>query len=405
MKAFQFDRHIVESYDSFSRSFSTIRAPDLHEAIAHKYEEGHFWPDALLSLNPHYEGGPTADDLVNSGDLCPETAQVFRFGSDPIRFHRHQGQAIAKACAGKSFVVTTGTGSGKSLCFFVPIVDAVIRARKAGGTPRTRAIIVYPMNALANSQIKEIDKFIRQSRLTENLKPVVRRYTGQENRDERERIANDPPDILLTNFMMAELLLTRQDSIDSQIIANARGLEFIVLDELHTYRGRQGADVAILVRRLRDRCTPDRAPICVGTSATMASEGSDDIKALSVSEAASRLFGVQIGPDSVIDESLRRATDDRLGLSDVEPKLAAILQDDLPDRLTDADLFNHPLAVWTELALGLEDGRSLKRRRPTPFGGAASLLADASGTDQGRCEAVLENFLTRVSLLEKDPRR
>ena len=76
--------------------------------------------------------------------------------------------------------------------------------------------------------------------------------------------------------------------------------QFIVLDELHTYRGRQGADVAILVRRLRDRCTPDITPICIGTSATMASEGNGDRRALAVSEAASRLFGVQIGPDAVV---------------------------------------------------------------------------------------------------------
>ena len=61
--------------------------------------------------------------------------------------------------------MTTGTGSGKSLCFFVPVVDAIVRARKAGQPRRTRAIIVYPMNALANSQIKEIEKFISQSGL------------------------------------------------------------------------------------------------------------------------------------------------------------------------------------------------------------------------------------------------
>ena len=88
---------------------------------------------------------------------------------------------------------------------------------------------------------------------------VVGRFTGQDSREARQRIAAQPPDILLTNFMMAELLLTRQDALDTQVIENARGLEFIVLDELHTYRGRQGADVAILVRRLRDRCTPDRS--------------------------------------------------------------------------------------------------------------------------------------------------
>ena len=224
-------RHIIESYARFSKSFSTIRAPDLYEAIERKYVEGHFWPDALLSLNPHYEAGPIIAELVDSGDLCPETARVFRFGSRPIKFHRHQGQAVAKGQAGQSFVVTTGTGSGKSLCFFVPIVDAIIRARKSGDAGRTRAIIVYPMNALANSQIKEIDKFIGQSGLPEELKPVVRRYTGQEDQEERQRIANDPPDVLLTNFMMAELLLTRQHSVDSQVIANANGLEFIVLDD------------------------------------------------------------------------------------------------------------------------------------------------------------------------------
>ena len=401
MKAFELDHHIVESYGGFSRSFSTIRAYDLSEAITQKYEEGHFWPDALLSLNPYYEAGPTADSLVNSGDLCPETAQVFRSEAGPIEFYRHQSQAIAKACAGQSFVVTTGTGSGKSLCFFVPIVDAIIRARKAGQEPRTRAIIVYPMNALANSQIKEIDKFVGQSGLPESLKPVVRRYTGQEDRDTRKLIASNPPDILLTNFMMAELLLTRQDEIDSQVIGNAYGLEFLVLDELHTYRGRQGADVAILVRRLRERCTPDKAPICIGTSATMASKGDDDARTSSVSEAASRLFGVPIGPDSVIDESLRRATDDRLRLSDVEPMLGAILRNDLSDRLTDADLYTHPLAVWVELALGLEDSQVLKRQQPRPFNEAVGLLSKASGVDPARCEIVLESFLTRVSLSEE----
>ena len=88
MKAFELDHHIVESYGGFSRSFSTIRAHDLSEAITQKYEEGHFWPDALLSLNPYYEAGPTADGLVNSGDLCPETAQVFRSKSGSIEFYR-----------------------------------------------------------------------------------------------------------------------------------------------------------------------------------------------------------------------------------------------------------------------------------------------------------------------------
>ena len=402
MKAFQFDHTVVDNYARFSRSFTAIRASDLQEAISREYDEGRFWPDALLSINPRYETGPTVDDLVGSGDLEPETAQIFQFGSTPIRFYRHQGQAIAKARAGNSFVVTTGTGSGKSLCFFVPIVDTIVRARKAGEARRTRAIIIYPMNALANSQINEIDKFISQSDLPNELKPVVNRYTGQESQEERQRIAANPPDILLTNFMMAELLLTRQDILDTQVVENAHGLEFIVLDELHTYRGRQGADVGILVRRLRDRCTPRKQPICIGTSATMASEGSEEGRALAVSEVASRLFDSSIGPDAVIDESLRRATDDTLKLDDILPKLGETVQSDLSANLSDEVLRTHPLAVWMELALGLKDGLELRRRSPIPFGDAAAKLSADSGADAATCRQVLETFLTRVSLPETE---
>lgn len=402
MKAFEFDHRVIETYERFSRSFTTIRANDLAQAIDREYAEGRFWPDALLSLNPHYLAGPTVEELVVSGDLDEATGRIFRFGSSPLRLHSHQAQAIAKARGQQSYVVTTGTGSGKSLCFFIPIVDAVVRARKAGQPPKTRALIVYPMNALANSQVKEIEKFISNSGIPDGQKPVVRRYTGQETQDERESIAANPPDILLTNFMMAELLLTRQDPTDARVIENARGLEFIVLDELHTYRGRQGADVAILVRRLRDRCAPDRTPICIGTSATMSSEESEAGRAESVAEVASRLFGTVIGPDGIINESLQRATDDSLTLKAVESGLSFVLRAPLPEQLTDEALRRHPLAVWTELALGLEDGQELKRKKPVPLEQAVDALAGASGVARDVCRHRLEEFLTRVSLPERD---
>jgi hypothetical protein len=392
MKAFEFDHSLIKTYARFSRSFSTIRSDDLKSEIGRQYDAGRFWPDPLLSLNPRYLQGPTVDDLVASGDLDEATGRIFRFGETPLRFYLHQAQSIAKARAAQSYVVTTGTGSGKSICFFVPVVDAIVRARKAGRPRRTRAIIVYPMNALANSQLKGIDDFISNSGLPEDLKPVVRRYTGQENQEERQRIADSPPDILLTNFMMAELLLTRQDSLDTKVIENANDLDFIVLDELHTYRGRQGADVAILVRRLRNRCAPDKAPICVGTSATMASEESDINRAQAVADVASRLFGTPIGPESVIDESLQRATDDQLKLDNVQPKLAKILTSPLPDVLTDEILKTHPLAVWTELAIGLEDAQELKRKKPIPFEEAVSLLSKDSGVGREICRSGLEAF-------------
>ena len=400
MKAFEFDRNLVNTYERFSRSFIGIRSEDLRTTIDSQYDARRFWPDALLSLNPRYLSGPTVDDLVASGDLDEGTGRVFRFGEKPLRFHRHQAESIAKANSGKSFVVTTGTGSGKSLCFFVPVVDAIIRALRAGKPRTTRAIIVYPMNALANSQMKEIEKFIGQSGLPDALKPVVKRYTGQESQEERQRIATNPPDILLTNYMMAELLLTRQDDLDAQVVKNATGLEFIILDELHTYRGRQGADVAVLVRRLRDRCTPEKAPICIGTSATMASEGTEESRAVAVAKVAARLFGSEIGPDAVIDESLQRATDDTITLAHAIVRLADVLKQPIPTNLDNDQLRKHPLAVWAELALGLDDGLELKRKKPIPFEEAVKRLADDSGIDQEPCRKYLEDFLTLVSLPE-----
>ncbi len=132
----------------------------------------------------------------------------------------------------------------------------------------------------------------------------------------------------------------------------------------------------------------------------MASEGSDASRAQAVADVASRLFGAHIGPESVIDESLERATDDLLKLDDVRSKLAPILTSALPDVLTDEVLKKHPLAVWTELAIGLEDAQELKRKKPIPFQSAVLLLSKDSGVDVETSRNYLETFLTRISLPE-----
>ena len=133
-----------------------------------------------------------------------------------------------------------------------------------------RAVVVYPMNALANSQLGELEKFLCRG-YPQGRSPVTfRRYTGQESDEERQEIIASPPDILLTNYVMLELVLTRP--WDYQLIEAAKGLRFLVLDELHTYRGRQGADVAMLVRRVRESCHAGSL-LHVGTSATLAGGG------------------------------------------------------------------------------------------------------------------------------------
>ncbi len=114
----------------------------------------------------------------------------------------------------------------------------MLRTKGQGGKRGTCAIVIYPMNALANSQIEEAEKFLRQ--YGGPNKPRVARFTGQEKTDERDAIAADPPDILLTNFMMLEYLLTRRDQRDEQVIRNCEGLRFLVLDELSHLPGTSG---------------------------------------------------------------------------------------------------------------------------------------------------------------------
>ncbi|MGO9062088.1 MAG: DEAD/DEAH box helicase [Candidatus Binataceae bacterium] len=361
------------------------------------YATRRFWPEPLISINPNFERDVAVDALVSDRALHPSTGQIFRIDGRSITLYRHQAQALAKAAAHQSFVVTTGTGSGKSLCFFIPIIDAAIRARIAGEPPRTRAIVIYPMNALANSQLEELRKFVSQSDLPDRLRPTFERYTGQEEQDERERIRELRPDILLTNFMMLELLMTRQNSLDQTVISNAQGLEYIVLDELHTYRGRQGADVAMLVRRLRDRLCRDQAPICIGTSATMASNDASNDPAAAVAIVASRLFGTQITSDAIIGESLERATDPSLNVKSLGEQLGMAIDDNVPGAVSDAELRSHPLAVWIELEVGLEDRQRLRRHPPITLTEAAQKLASQTGREPKRCQSQIQEMLILMS--------
>ena len=162
--------------------------------------------------------------------------------------------------------------------------------------------------------------------------------------------------------------MTRQNALDRAVIANCHGLDYLVLDELHTYRGRQGADVAMLVRRVRDRLCPEKMPICIGTSATMATEGDDAQRAAAVAAVASRLFGTPISTDAVIGESLERATDPTLKSATLGATLVAAVNDDLPAKLDDDALYRHPLAVWCEMEIGFSDGQRLSRRQPANAG-------------------------------------
>lgn len=401
MDVFNLDTELLARYEAFARSFTNIRSRDLKEQIDAEYASGRYWPEPLIGLNPHYESGAGISELVGRGDLDPANADIFAAGNPrvPISLYRHQEQALAKAKQSRNYVVTTGTGSGKSLCFFVPIVDQILRARREGAVPRTRAVIIYPMNALANSQREELDKFIGRSGLPASMQPTYGRYTGQESEVERKAIAAQKPDILLTNFMMLELLMTRQDATDREVIGNMHGLEFLVLDELHTYRGRQGADVAMLVRRVRER-VGSPTMLCVGTSATMSS-GDLDAGRTAVAAVGTSLFGSAVDSDDVITESLKRKT----RFNGNETELLARLRESITVPRSapgnDATLEIDPLANWIELNVGLESGEALRRRPPMTLGAAAEALSVHTQESVDACKRALADHLILMSCPEE----
>ena len=270
MDAFGVLDEVLADYQSFVNGFLNIQDDRVRQKVEREIEDGLLWPEPWLALNPAFEPGGTVGELVDRGVLHPPAREIFRVRTEEDRFgreltfHRHQVDAFEVANRRESYVLTTGTGSGKSMAYIVPIVDRVLREGSGKGV---RAIVVYPMNALANSQCKELEKFLGK----DHRKVTFARYTGQEKPGDREVILQSPPDILLTNYVMLELMLTRPRE-RSALITSAANLSFLVLDELHTYRGRQGADVAMLVRRLRG-AVGTAVLQCIGTSATLAGPG------------------------------------------------------------------------------------------------------------------------------------
>lgn len=400
MNVFEFRERVIEDYERFARSFTRIKATDIKAYVdAEVYGRQHFWPMPLIQINPNFVIAGSIDDRVREGVLDAECQHIFRRDKDLhpagklLKLYKHQDDAIRLAQKQENYVLTTGTGSGKSLAYFIPIVDHVLKARKAHSqTPGTTAIVIYPMNALCNSQLEELEKYLKRG-YGDGTKPVTfARYTGQESEEARSRIAAHPPDILLTNYVMLELIMTRQDETDKAVVRNAQGLSFLVLDELHTYRGRQGADVALLIRRVREALNPDL--LCVGTSATMATEGHAHDRRKAVAAVASKLFGSQVKPSHVIAETLARTTPEEVALD------AATLRQSMDACIpTDIDtLRHHPMSAWVELNLGLEqeEGEWVRMRQPQTLAQAATRLEQETGIGTAKCTDYLVRFLLQA---------
>lgn len=248
--------------------------------------------------------------------------------ADGIRPHRHQGWAWERL-AGRDrtpepTVLTTGTGSGKTEGFEIPVLDHVIWAREEQ-VPGIKALVLYPMNALASDQAGRFaERIAADDRLTGirvglfvGLEPdaeTVKEMSAASVVTDQGTLLDDPPDVLLTNYKMLDRLLTTPDRTRIWAANTPASLRYVVLDEFHTYDGAQGTDVAMLLRRLgarlqmghtdpaTGRYRPLGACAPVGTSATL---GTADAARADLRRFAGKVFGREFPDQSIITEARR----------------------------------------------------------------------------------------------------
>lgn len=287
---------LQQGVEDFLRTTFPTTTPHFHGMLDRFFErEGSVFKGPYVSVDlPFCHSGHGAD----------------YFPDVPLEFppYQHQADAFARLAEPerRSTLIATGTGSGKTEAFLWPILDSVRERKKLGGI---KAILIYPMNALANDQAGRIAEAVHDIPALEGVRAGL--YVGDQAErptvrmgsdhviTSREGLRTDPPDILLTNYKMLDYLLTRPS--DSQLwrYNEPETLRYLVVDELHTFDGAQGTDLGCLIRRLKDRLdAPEGHLCCVGTSATLG--GAEDFDRLR--DYARDVFGEPFGDRSVIGE-------------------------------------------------------------------------------------------------------
>jgi DEAD/DEAH box helicase domain-containing protein len=238
-----------------------------------------------------------------------------------FRPHAHQALSFARLseASARSTLIATGTGSGKTEAFLFPVLEHC-RQMRASGRKGVKAVFVYPMNALATDQASRIAKEILShpelSRVTAGLyvgdeaeeqSTTVRQLAGNRYSviTDRDRMREEPPDILLTNYRMLDFLLMRARDAALWRHNEPDTMRFLVVDELHAYDGAQGTDLSCLIRRLKARLrTPPSTLVCVGTSATMGTGGNERLISF-----AEDVFGEPFDSDAVVGEERESITE------------------------------------------------------------------------------------------------
>ncbi|MEN9802543.1 MAG: hypothetical protein RLZ37_1668, partial [Actinomycetota bacterium] len=324
---------LESSYGRYLRTTFRPKDPLLEARFAEllSQPENRLGKGPILQAAAPYTKGLSIDQLIESGELHADMRVLGNHGFPLDRsLYAHQVTSLRKANAGANLLVATGTGSGKTESFLLPIINKLLEERTAGtlAEPGVRALLLYPMNALANDQVKRLRDLLGGF-------PDISfgRYTGETKDSEtdalalyrmmngfeplpnelisRERIQVSPPHVLITNFAMLEYLLLRPR--DSALFDGSTGNKwrFIVLDEVHSYDGSKGAEIAYLLRRVRDRVNGSKRGRIqyIGTSATLGSGSADAPRLV---DFAGSLFDEAFDPSCIVEP-------DRIPLDTIQP--------------------------------------------------------------------------------------
>ena len=333
----QYTESVVHNFLRYQTTAYPFSDPELDTQMRRLLSMEKPWESPLLqgpyvSLSRSFSTGARVMDLVRDGIFHPHMRERIPHKID--RVYGHQEKAIRAVHGGRPTLVSTGTGSGKSECFLYPIISKCFQLRDEGASAGISAVIVYPMNALAEDQLQRLRELLAGTGISFGMyvgktpdkeKDVshVRLPQGSSQadylakldefrRDGRDGTVVPPeekcsrqamrepggqPRILLTNVKQLELLLTRQT--DVELFQDAR-LDYLVFDEAHTFTGAQGAETACLIRRLRAYvgANSDKT-VCIATSATIADRDNPD----AARQFAERFFGVEASRVEVVGES------------------------------------------------------------------------------------------------------
>ena len=323
MDLLKLSTQVEEKYRGYLRTTFHFKDPELRASFNEALRSEYLKRGPYLEATPVFKQGGTPKGLFESllGFIPDRGFLEAVHGDRPL--YEHQAKAIHAAFHGRNAIVATGTGSGKTESFLYPILLHLYQEFVAGKLgPGVRALILYPMNALANDQRNRLGEIANRLIETHSIfRFSFGQYIGETPEDEkdsrrfarehlsdrlpgelvlRSEIRESPPHILLTNFSMLEYLLLRPDDSPLFDKGNGRSWKFIVLDEAHQYRGAMGIEMAMLLRRLKQRIRAGgrvETFSCIGTSATLVG-GEGDRAA--VAAFACDLFGEEFHETEVI---------------------------------------------------------------------------------------------------------